>query len=93
MSHVKRPYHGKTSYNVVVDKTTTHFGGIIMKKSLTEIVFILDRSRSMAGLKSDAIGGFNSMIEKRVARHLSPYSYSPAHHLGSSSSVMTRSLL
>ena len=33
-----------------------------MKKNLTEIVFILDRSGSMAGLENDTIGGFNSMI-------------------------------
>ena len=36
-----------------------------MKKNLTEIVFILDRSGSMAGLEEDTIGGFNSMIEKQ----------------------------
>ena len=36
-----------------------------MKKNLTEIVFILDRSGSMAGLESDTIGGFNSMIAKQ----------------------------
>ena len=36
-----------------------------MKNGLTEIVFILDRSGSMAGLESDTIGGFNSMIEKQ----------------------------
>ena len=36
-----------------------------MKKNLTEIVFILDRSGSMSGLESDTIGGFNSMIEKQ----------------------------
>ena len=36
-----------------------------MKKNLTEIVFILDRSGSMAGLERDTIGGFNSMIEKQ----------------------------
>jgi len=34
-----------------------------MKKNLTEMVFILDRSGSMAGLESDTIGGFNAMIE------------------------------
>ena len=32
-----------------------------MKKGLTEMVFILDRSGSMAGLEKDTIGGFNSM--------------------------------
>lgn len=36
-----------------------------MKKNLTEIVFILDRSGSMAGLESDTIGGFNAMLEKQ----------------------------
>ena len=36
-----------------------------MKKGLTEIVFILDRSGSMCGLESDTIGGFNSLIAKQ----------------------------
>ena len=36
-----------------------------MKKNLTELVFILDRSGSMAGLEEDTIGGFNAMIEKQ----------------------------
>ena len=36
-----------------------------MKKGLTEIVFILDRSGSMGGLENDTIGGYNSMIEKQ----------------------------
>ena len=36
-----------------------------MRKNLTEIVFILDRSGSMAGLESDTVGGFNAMIEKQ----------------------------
>ena len=36
-----------------------------MKKDLTELVFILDRSGSMGGLEADTIGGFNSMIEKQ----------------------------
>ena len=36
-----------------------------MKKNLTEIVFILDRSGSMAGLEQDTIGGFNAMIDKQ----------------------------
>ncbi|MCR5208145.1 MAG: VWA domain-containing protein [Eubacterium sp.] len=39
-----------------------------MKKTenrITELVFILDRSGSMAGLESDTIGGFNSLIEKQ----------------------------
>ena len=36
-----------------------------MKKNLTELVFILDRSGSMAGLEGDTIGGFNAMIDKQ----------------------------
>ena len=36
-----------------------------MRKGLTEVVFILDRSGSMRGLEEDTIGGFNSMIEKQ----------------------------
>ena len=36
-----------------------------MKKDLTELVFILDRSGSMGGLEADTIGGFNSLIEKQ----------------------------
>ena len=32
---------------------------------MTELVFILDRSGSMAGLERDTIGGFNSMLEKQ----------------------------
>lgn len=36
-----------------------------MRKNLTEVVFILDRSGSMSGLETDTIGGFNSMIQKQ----------------------------
>lgn len=36
-----------------------------MRKGLTEIVFILDRSGSMSGLESDTIGGYNSMLDKQ----------------------------
>lgn len=38
-----------------------------MKKDLTELVFILDKSGSMAGLESDTIGGFNAMLQKQKA--------------------------
>ena len=34
-----------------------------MKKSLTELVFILDRSGSMQGLEGDTIGGFNALLD------------------------------
>ena len=36
-----------------------------MNNNLTEIVFIMDRSGSMAGLEDDTIGGFNAMVEKQ----------------------------
>lgn len=38
-----------------------------MRKDMTELVFILDRSGSMSGLESDTIGGFNSMLKKQKA--------------------------
>lgn len=36
-----------------------------MKKNLTELIFILDRSGSMSGLEQDTIGGFNSMLSRQ----------------------------
>ena len=36
-----------------------------MKNNITELVFILDRSGSMAGRQSDTIGGFNAMLTKQ----------------------------
>lgn len=36
-----------------------------MKTNNTELVFILDRSGSMAGLEGDTIGGYNSMLDKQ----------------------------
>lgn len=36
-----------------------------MKKNLTELVYILDRSGSMGGLESDTIGGYNSTLKKQ----------------------------
>ena len=36
-----------------------------MKRDATELVFLLDRSGSMAGLESDTVGGFNSMLERQ----------------------------
>ena len=38
-----------------------------MKKGLTELVFILDRSGSMSGLEDDTIGGFNAMLKEQKA--------------------------
>jgi uncharacterized protein YegL len=36
-----------------------------MRKGLTELVFIIDRSGSMYGLEADTLGGFNSMLGKQ----------------------------
>lgn len=36
-----------------------------MKNNITELIFILDKSGSMAGLEKDTVGGFNSMLEKQ----------------------------
>lgn len=38
-----------------------------MKKNLTELVFILDKSGSMGGLETDTIGGYNAMLKKQQA--------------------------
>lgn len=38
-----------------------------MKKNMTELVFILDKSGSMSGLEKDTIGGYNSMLTKQQA--------------------------
>lgn len=38
-----------------------------MKKGLTELAFILDKSGSMSGLEADTIGGYNSMLAKQQA--------------------------
>ena len=39
-----------------------------MTNNTTELVFILDRSGSMAGLEGDTVGGFNSMLRKQKAQ-------------------------
>ena len=46
----------------------TNCGGIQQPNTgITELVFILDKSGSMAGMEKDTIGGFNAMIEKQKA--------------------------
>ncbi|MBT2663821.1 vWA domain-containing protein [Bacillus sp. ISL-45] len=37
-----------------------------MKNNLTEIIFLLDRSGSMAGLEGDTVGGFNAFVKKQT---------------------------
>jgi hypothetical protein len=39
---------------------------IVMKNNLTEIIFLLDRSGSMAGLEGDTVGGFNAFVKKQT---------------------------
>lgn len=36
-----------------------------MNNNLTEIIFLLDRSGSMAGLESNTVGGFNAFVKKQ----------------------------
>lgn len=36
-----------------------------IKNEITEMVFIIDKSGSMAGMEEDTVGGFNAMIEKQ----------------------------
>lgn len=43
---------------------------VVKEKTVTDVVFILDRSGSMAGLEKDTIGGFNSMLEKQKKENL-----------------------
>lgn len=45
----------------------TDGGGIQSNEGITELVFILDKSGSMAGMEKDTVGGFNAMIEKQKA--------------------------
>jgi len=40
-----------------------------MKKGLTELVFIIDKSGSMGGLETDTIGGYNTMLKKQQTVH------------------------
>lgn len=47
------------------DEEMVSCGGLDMPNNDTELVFILDRSGSMAGFEDDTIGGFNAMIEKQ----------------------------
>lgn len=62
MSLNRRPIYGLTQLLLYQNK----LGRMIsMSRNITEIIFLLDRSGSMAGLESDTIGGFNGFIEKQ----------------------------
>ena len=54
-----------TAFGLVILMPTNLKEVTYMNNNLTEIVFILDRSGSMAGLEADTIGGFNAMVEKQ----------------------------
>ena len=54
-----------TAFGLVILTPTNLKEATYMNNNLTEIVFILDRSGSMAGLEADTIGGFNAMVEKQ----------------------------
>ncbi len=58
------------------EEAITARGGIASAKphnSLTELVFIIDKSGSMAGMEDDTVGGFNSMLEKQRGEEGSAY--------------------
>ena len=59
MSHMMRP---NPPLVTLYFKRKQNKGGFLV---MTEVVFILDRSGSMAGLEADTIGGFNSTIRKQ----------------------------
>ena len=50
------------SYDYIIKKIKEMDG---MNKNLTEVVFLLDRSGSMAGLESDTVGGFNGFVKRQ----------------------------
>lgn len=62
LSLLKRPYAPQEMLSLSYNKLKED---ISMKKGLTELVFILDKSGSMSGLESDTVGGYNSMLEKQ----------------------------
>ena len=55
----------KSPFPFAMMKPQQRKGAFLMNDNLTEIVFILDRSGSMAGLEDDTIGGFNAFVEKQ----------------------------
>ena len=60
----KNAMKGKTE-GKVVEKTEGKAEAKTADQSITELVFILDRSGSMSGLESDTIGGFNGVLAKQ----------------------------
>lgn len=57
----------KSLIKMVILKYNKNKGMKRMKKGLTELVFILDRSGSMGGLEEDTIKGYNAMLNKQLS--------------------------
>ena len=55
----------KNNERTIKDCGGNKYEEVVPKNNITELVFILDRSGSMAGFEADTIGGFNSTIEKQ----------------------------
>ena len=64
MSRTERP---KPFIKMIILKYNKNKGMKKMKKGLTELIFILDRSGSMGGLEEDTIKGYNAMLNKQLA--------------------------
>jgi hypothetical protein len=64
MSHCMRP---NPFIKMVILNYNKNKGMEKMKKDLTELVFILDRSGSMGGLEEDTINGYNSILDKQIS--------------------------
>ena len=67
---------GAKSKETSIDKTIDPIPPL---NSATELVFILDRSGSMAGLEDDTVGGFNAMIDKQKKEDGKCYEIGRAH--------------
>lgn len=62
---LRPPVKNKSERIVIMKKISIKTKKNENNANLTELVFILDRSGSMAGLEQDTIGGFNSMLKKQ----------------------------
>jgi uncharacterized protein with von Willebrand factor type A (vWA) domain len=45
-------------------------GVVLMKKEVTDIVFLLDRSGSMSGLENDTIKSYNNYLERMKSQNV-----------------------
>lgn len=67
MSPIRRQKEGPSVVSYEYNKTQNYRNkeDVVMKKNLTELVFILDRSGSMKRLESDTVGGYNALLDKQ----------------------------